>query len=163
MRFGPDIDRLASDVIAAYTSKSEKIVTAESCTGGLVAGALTSIPGSSAVLERGFVSYSNDAKIDLLGVLPETLTKHGAVSAETAEAMAEGALAYSHADKALSITGIAGPGGGTPGKPVGLVYFGVASKDGALFHVRRDFKGDRDAVRDQAICEGLTLLRSLID
>jgi len=162
MRMPQECERLAAQVIASYTREGKKIVTAESCTGGLIAAALTSVPGASAVLERGFVSYSNDSKIDLLGVLPETLRRFGAVSEQTAEAMAEGALAYSHADVALSVTGIAGPDGGTPDKPVGLVYFGLATRDGALFHYRNIFTGNREEIRAQSVAEGLELLRALI-
>ena len=106
------------------------VATAESCTGGLVAGALTDIAGSSAVVDRGFVTYTNEAKQQMLGVPPTTLEKFGAVSRETAEAMAHGALGHAQADLAVSITGIAGPGGGSPEKPVGLVHFAAASRGG---------------------------------
>jgi len=156
-----DINNLAAKVIARYAAEKRKIVTAESCTGGLIASALTDIPGASAVFERGFVAYSNDAKIDVLGVLPETLDNFGAVSAEVADAMAEGALAYSLADVAVSVTGIAGPTGATQNKPIGLVYFGIATKDGARFHYRCDFKGDRNSIRQQATQEALKLLLSV--
>src|ERR1700751_5224140 len=105
-----------------------KIATAESCTGGLVAGALTEIAGSSDVVDRGFVTYSNEAKREMLGVPAATLKNHGAVSRQTAEAMARGALRNSNADLAVAITGIAGPGGATPGKPVGLVHFAAAGR-----------------------------------
>ena len=159
--FGPDIHDLARRVVENYISVKKRIVTAESCTGGLVAAALTEIPGSSAVLERGFISYSNDAKVELLGVLPYLLTDYGAVSSQTAEAMAQGALEFSLADVAVSITGIAGPDGGTPDKPVGLVYIGIANRDGIVFHSRSEFKGDRDDIRRQAVHEALVLLLSL--
>jgi nicotinamide-nucleotide amidase len=162
MRFPHDIAELAEKVLFAYRHKKKRIVTAESCTGGLLAAALTSIAGSSDVFERGFVSYSYDSKTDLLGVEPGLIRQFGVVSPEVAEAMAQGALAYSLADCALSVTGIAGPGGGLPNKPVGLVYFGVATRDGACFHVQAFFQGDRDTVRLQSVIEGLTLLHSLV-
>ena len=112
---------------------------AESCTGGLAAAALTSIPGSSEVFDRGFVTYSNAAKMEMLGVPEELLAKHGAVSAEVAVAMAQGALQHSRANAAVAVTGIAGPGGGTDEKPVGLVYVAAAVKKQKPFHVRLNF------------------------
>lgn len=156
--FPPPLADRAAQVISRFRKQKRRLVTAESCTGGLIAVALTSVPGSSAVFERGFISYSNDAKIDVLGVLPETLGEHGAVSAEVAEAMAEGALAYSLANMAISVTGIAGPDGGTFEKPVGLVYLGLATRDGVRLHVRCDFRGGRDSIREQAVMEALGLL-----
>ncbi len=116
--------------MTAYTKAGLMIATAESCTGGLIAGALTDIAGSSSVVDRGFVTYSNQAKMDMLGVSAETLEKHGAVSDQTAYEMALGAYKNSRADVTVAVTGIAGPGGGSDEKPVGLVYMGVASKDG---------------------------------
>ncbi|MFO1324974.1 MAG: CinA family protein [Burkholderiales bacterium] len=129
--------------------------TAESCTGGLVAGAITDIAGSSEWFERGFVTYSNEAKIDQLGVSPQILARHGAVSEATARAMAEGALAHSRADVAVAITGIAGPGGGTPGKPVGLVCFAWAARRAATTSVAHRFTGDRAAVREASVMVAL--------
>ena len=120
----------ASDIITAYTKTGLMIATAESCTGGLIAGALTDIAGSSSVVDRGFVTYSNEAKMDMLGVSSHTLDKYGAVSDQTAHEMALGALENSRADVSVAVTGIAGPGGGSHEKPVGLVYMGVANKDG---------------------------------
>lgn len=120
----------ASDIITAYTKAGLMIATAESCTGGLIAGALTDISGSSSVVDRGFVTYSNEAKMDMLGVSSHTLDKYGAVSDQTAHEMALGALENSRADVSVAVTGIAGPGGGSHEKPVGLVYMGVANKDG---------------------------------
>jgi nicotinamide-nucleotide amidase len=136
-----------------------KVATAESCTGGLVAGALTEIPGSSDVLDRGFVTYSNAAKEAMLRVPISTLEQHGAVSRETAEAMAAGALAMSNADLAVAITGIAGPGGGSAAKPVGLVHFAAAARDGRRFH-REIRYGDigRSPVRAHAVAEALAML-----
>lgn len=158
--FPPYLHPLIEKIIADYKRNNLRIVTAESCTGGLVAAALTSVPGASEVFERGFISYSNNAKIDLLGVLPDLLQTYGAVSAEVAEAMAGGALEYSLADVAVSVTGIAGPGGATPGKPVGLVCFGMAKRDGTLFNYRCEFTGSRESIRLQATHEALKLLSS---
>jgi nicotinamide-nucleotide amidase len=156
-----DLHDLARQTITTFAAQKKKIVTAESCTGGLIAAALTEIPGSSDVFERGFVSYSNESKIELLGVLPDLLESHGAVSAQVAEAMAQGALDFSLADVAVSVTGIAGPGGGSLNKPVGLVFFGVATRTGALFHFQCQFKGDRDDIRAQSVREALKLLLSV--
>jgi len=140
------------------------IATAESCTGGLVAAALTDIAGSSDVFERGFVTYSNAAKEAMLSVPPATLQAHGAVSRQTAEVMAQGALAHSPADLAVSITGIAGPGGGSDTKPVGLVHVAAASRRGALIHRERRF-GDigRAEVRRASVAEALALLQELAE
>jgi nicotinamide-nucleotide amidase len=149
---------LAQSVLDACRARGWRLATAESCTGGLVAGALTAIAGSSAVVERGFVTYSNEAKSELLGVSPEIIAKHGAVSAETAVAMAQGALARAPVDLALSVIGIAGPGGATPTKPVGLVIFGLARRDGKCRTERRVFPGDRSAVRQAALEVALRLL-----
>src|ERR1700734_1642812 len=124
--FTPALTARAAALIGRYSSLGLRIATAESCTGGLVAGLLTEIPGSSAVLERGFVTYSNEAKRELLDVPAGTLEAHGAVSEATARAMARGAVAHSGAQVAVSITGVAGPGGGTAEKPVGLVHFACA-------------------------------------
>ena|ERR1700722_3212688 len=154
----PDIHDLARNVIELYTTSKRKIVTAESCTGGLIAATLTEIPGSSVVVERGFVTYSNESKTEVLGIMPELLEDFGAVSAQVAEAMAQGALIFSRADVAVSVTGIAGPGGGSATKPIGLVYVGLANRMGAAFHYQCNFKGDRDDVRAQAVREALKLL-----
>lgn len=126
------------------------LALAESCTGGGVAEAVTSVPGSSAWFERGFVTYSNEAKIEMLGVSPQTLAGHGAVSVETVREMAVGALARSHAQAAIAISGIAGPDGGTPGKPVGTVCFAWAIRNGILHCEQRQLDGDRQSVRRQA-------------
>src|SRR3954470_22191401 len=134
------------------------LVTAESCTGGLIAAACTSIAGSSDWFERGIVSYSNEAKTELLGVPAALLQAHGAVSAEVARAMAEGALAHSRAELAAAITGIAGPGGGTPSKPVGLVFLATARRHGATLHERQVFPGARSAVRAASLERALELL-----
>jgi nicotinamide-nucleotide amidase len=149
----------AARVLDACRIHGLKVATAESCTGGLVAGVLTEIPGSSDVLDRGFVTYSNAAKEAMLGVPISTLEQHGAVSRETAEAMAAGALAMSNADLAVAITGIAGPGGGSAAKPVGLVHFAAAARDGRRFH-REIRYGDigRSPVRAHAVAEALAML-----
>jgi nicotinamide-nucleotide amidase len=158
--FDPDTLALAESVLAACRTRGWHLATAESCTGGLVAAALTAIAGSSDVVERGFVTYSNEAKSELLGVPAETIAAHGGVSAQTAAAMARGAVARTPADLAVSITGIAGPGGGTPQKPVGLVYLGAARRDGACRVERRVFPGDRTAIRDAALILALEMLQS---
>ena len=134
------------------------LATAESCTGGLIAGALTEIAGSSDVVERGFVTYSNAAKAELLGVLPALIARHGAVSEEVAAAMAEGALAHAPVDLAVSVTGIAGPGGGSPDKPVGLIWFGLARRGAAVRAEHHIFPGDRAAIRRATVLRALLLL-----
>jgi nicotinamide-nucleotide amidase len=155
----PHLETRAGEIIRLYSARGLKIVTAESCTGGLVAGALTAIAGSSAVLERGFVTYSNEAKIELLSVPAELIASVGAVSAETAAAMVFGALAHSHADIAVSVTGIAGPGGGSAEKPVGLVHFACAARDARPKLVEKRF-GDigRTEVRQKSVDVALDLL-----
>jgi len=142
--------------------KGLMLAAAESCSGGLLAVTLTEIPGSSDVFERGFVTYSNEAKQVMLGVTPMTLAKHGAVSRETAEAMAMGVLAHAPVDLAVSITGIAGPGGAVPGKPVGLVYLAAASRSGRLIQHERKY-GDigRAQVRRACVIEALAMLSEL--
>jgi nicotinamide-nucleotide amidase len=144
--------------------KKLTIAAAESCTGGLLAAALTEIPGSSDVFERGFVTYSDDAKQAMLSVPADVLATFGAVSRETAQAMARGALAHSPADLAVAITGIAGPGGAMPGKPVGLVHFAAASRGGRLSHVAQQF-GDigRGPVRCESVAQALAMLRALAE
>jgi nicotinamide-nucleotide amidase len=149
---------LAEAVLAHHRRAGKKLATAESCTGGGIAAALTEIAGSSDVFERGFVVYSNEAKTELLGVPTALIAAHGAVSEEVAAAMAAGALARSRADLALSVTGIAGPGGGTPTKPVGLVYIGCARRGDAPAVERHVFPGDRAAVRAATVRRALELL-----
>jgi nicotinamide-nucleotide amidase len=156
--FPEDILEQARGVLARFDAAGLMLATAESCTGGLIAGALTEIAGSSSVLERGFVTYSNEAKTELLSVPSELIGRLGAVSAEVAEAMAVGAVGHSRADVAVAVTGIAGPGGETPGKPVGLVYFGIARRGGVVRHERHVFPGDRSAVRLAAVRAALALL-----
>ena len=149
---------LARSVLDACRARGWHIATAESCTGGLVAGALTAIAGSSDVVERGFVTYSNEAKSELLGVSFETIAAHGSVSAETARVMAQGAVGRAPVDLAISVTGIAGPGGATPTKPIGLVFFGLARREGTWRTERYVFPGDRSAVRQAALEAALRLL-----
>lgn len=156
--FDPEAIELAASVIEACRAKGWRLATAESCTGGLVAAALTAVAGSSDVVERGFVTYSNRSKIDLLGVPDGTLAAVGSVSAEVALAMAAGAVSRAGVDIAVSVTGIAGPGGGTAEKPVGLVYLGVAGKSGVRGE-RHIFFGDRAAVRRAAMIRALEMLK----
>ncbi|KQW83771.1 CinA family protein [Brevundimonas sp. Root1279] len=156
--FPDDIDSLAREVIRTADAKGLMIATAESCTGGLVSGALTAIAGSSAVVDRGFVTYSNAAKSDLVGVPATLIEAHGAVSEPVARAMAQGAVANSAAQVSVSVTGIAGPGGGSPDKPVGLVHFAAAGPSGVV-HIEQRF-GDigREAVRLESVRMALRLL-----
>ena len=156
--FSPEVLHLAEAVLDACRARGWHLATAESCTGGLVAAALTSVPGSSDVVERGFVTYANEAKSALLGVPPATIAAHGAVSAETAVAMAQGAIVHAAVDVAVSITGVAGPDGGSAEKPVGLVILGLARRDGASYTERRIFSGDRATVREAALKAALRLL-----
>ncbi|MEQ9573146.1 MAG: CinA family protein [Nitratireductor sp.] len=150
---------LAEAVLAACKRRGLMLATAESCTGGMIASALTDIAGSSAVVDRGFVTYSNEAKMEMLGVTAGTLAAHGAVSGETARAIAAGALARSRAGLAVSVTGVAGPGGGSAEKPVGLVWFGVAEKGRETETHRKIFAGqDRDAVRQNTVRTALELI-----
>ncbi len=157
-----DLRAAAARVLDLCRARGWTIATAESCTGGLVAGALTDIAGSSDVVDRGLVTYSNEATQNLLGVSAETLRRHGAVSRETAEEMARGALSHSPVDLAVAITGIAGPGGGSAEKPVGLVHFAAAARDGRLIHREKRF-GDigRREVRLRSVAEALALLELL--
>lgn len=157
---GPEIKVQVSELLKVFKTCGLKIATAESCTGGLLSAALTSVSGSSAVVERGFVTYTNTAKIQSLGVPHDLLNAHGAVSIEVAKAMAEGALTKSNADVAISITGIAGPGGATQGKPVGLVFFGLAREHMRTVTLERRF-GDvgRDGIREASVATALDLLR----
>ncbi|MCS7268203.1 MAG: CinA family protein [Geminicoccaceae bacterium] len=147
----------AARLLDACRARGIRLATAESCTGGLVAGCLTEHPGASAVLDRGWVVYDNRAKIELLGVRPETLASYGAVSEACARELVAGALARSSCGLALAATGIAGPGGGTPEKPVGLVHLAAGRRDGVVVHRRCLFPGDRRAIRLAAV-ETLLLL-----
>jgi len=153
----------ATTLLQACRARGWMVATAESCTGGLVAALLTEIPGSSDVVERGFVTYSNEAKSEMLGVSAAVIAGQGAVSQPVARAMAEGALAHSRAQVAVSITGIAGPGGGSAAKPVGLVHFGLAVRDRPTEHLERRY-GDlgRVQVRARAVEDALALLEAAL-
>ncbi len=161
--FSDDRIALATDVLAAARAKGLKIATAESCTGGLVAGLLTEIPGSSDVFERGFVTYSNEAKEQMLGVPATLIRQHGAVSQAVARAMAEGAIRQSAAQLAVAVTGIAGPGGGSDEKPVGLVHIAAARAGEATLHRECRF-GDigRTEVRLATVDAALEMLARLV-
>jgi nicotinamide-nucleotide amidase len=153
----------AREIVTACTERGLKIATAESCTGGLIAATLTEIAGSSAVVDRGFVTYSNGAKIEMLGVPEELIDRFGAVSEEVARAMAEGALARSDADLAVAVTGVAGPSGGTAEKPVGLVHFATARRGQSIrqaVHTFEDF--GRSSIRIETVREALAMLKALI-
>jgi nicotinamide-nucleotide amidase len=161
---GADLVISARTLLDLCRKKRLRIATAESCTGGLIAATLTEIPGSSDVVERGFVTYSSEAKESMLGVPGAILQQFGAVSRETAEAMAKGALANSSADLAVSVTGIAGPGGATPGKPVGLVHLAACSRLGALLHCERRFgEIGRSEVRQASVVEAIAMLQALAE
>lgn len=158
----PNYDRAVA-FVAKSKERGVKIATAESCTGGLIAAAITAAPGASAALERGFVTYSNEAKCEMLGVPPALIEQRGAVSREVALAMAEGALAHSRADVAVAVTGIAGPDGGSAEKPVGLVHIAAARKDGARLHEEKRY-GDlgRHEIQGRTVVDALSLLEQLI-
>ncbi len=148
----------AADLLDTAKSKGTMVATAESCTGGLIAGALTEIAGSSAVVDRGFVTYSNAAKAEVLGVPAEMIETHGAVSEPVARAMAEGALERSKAGVTVAVTGVAGPGGGSSGKPVGLVHFATAARNGVTEHQHHVFPGDRGEVRAATVLKAFEML-----
>lgn len=159
--FHPDLLHQAELLLATARARGVRIVTAESCTGGLVAGLLTEIPGSSDVVDRGFVTYSNHAKAEALGVPVALLKAHGAVSEPVAVAMVEGALMHAHANLAIAVTGIAGPGGGLPGKPVGLVHMAAALRGQAPVHEVHHFGGiGRTPVRLATVSAALALMQS---
>lgn len=155
-----ELHELARVLSEKLRARGWMLATAESCTGGWVGELLTSLPGSSQWYERGFITYANAAKTEMLGVPVELLDQHGAVSEETASAMAAGALKHSHAQASLAISGIAGPGGGTPQKPVGLVCYGWALADGTLMSSTCRLDGDREEIRSRAVAASL---RGLID
>ncbi|MEZ5841032.1 MAG: CinA family protein [Hyphomicrobiales bacterium] len=159
----PNLKPRAEAVLAHARAAGLKIVTAESCTGGLIAATLTAVAGSSDVVDRGFVTYSNASKTEMLDVPAELIAEHGAVSAPVARAMAVGALARSNADVAVAVTGIAGPGGGSAEKPVGTVHLAAARRDGETIHHLAHF-GDigRTEVRSLTVLEAFMLLESLI-
>jgi nicotinamide-nucleotide amidase len=149
----------ARDVLRIYRDMGWRLATAESCTGGLIAAALTAVPGSSDVVERGLVTYTNAAKTECLGVDNGLFASVGAVSQDVAAAMAEGAVARAPVDAAVAVTGVAGPGGGTEAKPVGLVYIAVATRNGSARVEQHLFDGDRDMVRTESVRAALAMLR----
>jgi PncC family amidohydrolase len=149
---------LVEELTLLLLDKNLRLVTAESCTGGMIAAAMTDRSGSSAVYERGYVTYSNESKIEELGVRSETIESYGAVSEQTAAEMVLGALKNSHADIALSVTGIAGPNGGTDEKPVGLVYIGIGQHNKEPIVVKKNFDGDRTSIRQATVEKSLELL-----
>jgi len=153
--------QLAKALAAILTRRNEMLVTAESCTGGLIAGACTDLAGSSEWFERGFVTYSNAAKTELLGVPAELIAQHGAVSEPVARAMAEGAVARSHAQLSVAVTGVAGPGGGSEAKPVGTVWLGW-HVNGHTVTECRHFAGDRAAVRQATVQHALARLEEML-
>jgi nicotinamide-nucleotide amidase len=163
LEIGEDVIGLVVEVLAACRARGELIVTAESCTGGLLAATMTAVPGCSDCFERGFVTYSNVSKSEMLGVPYWLIERHGAVSDDVARAMAGGALTHSHADIGVAITGIAGPDGGTPERPVGLVYFAAGRRDGPIDSECVEF-GDpgRTEVQRRSVAHALKLLRSLL-
>jgi len=155
-----ELQQMAARLGEALLTRGERLAAAESCTGGWIAKVVTDIPGSSGWFDRGFVTYSNEAKQELLGVAAATLDSHGAVSEATVRAMVAGTFAHSRADLALAVSGIAGPGGGSPEKPVGTVWFAWGRRDGALIARRELFAGDRTEVRRQSV---LTALQGAMD
>ena len=154
-----DLLAAASALLDLCKRAGVMLATAESCTGGLIAGCLTEIAGSSAVVDRGFVTYSNEAKNEMIGVPMALIIEHGAVSEPVARAMAEGALERSRADITIAVTGVAGPGGGTEAKPVGLVHFGCARKAGETVAAHHVFDGDRAAIRLATVRTALAMVR----
>jgi nicotinamide-nucleotide amidase len=152
----------AESLLAACRSKGVMLATAESCTGGLIAAALTSIAGSSDVVDRGFVTYSNEAKNQMIGVPMPLIETHGAVSQQVAGAMANGALARSRAAIAVSVTGVAGPGGGSAEKPVGLVCFGLARTGAPALTEQHVFPGDRTAIRAATVAHAFKMIRAAL-
>jgi nicotinamide-nucleotide amidase len=159
-----DIIAAAKKLLDICRRKKLTIATAESCTGGLVAGTLTEVPGVSSMLDRGFITYSNEAKQEMLGVPAATLDAHGAVSRETAEAMAKGALAHAPVDLAVSVTGVAGPDGGSDEKPVGLVHLAAASRSGQLSHAEKRFGNPgRPEIRKRSVLQAFMMLHDLAE
>jgi nicotinamide-nucleotide amidase len=150
----------AASLIDACRARGVRLATAESCTGGLIVAALTAIAGASDVVDRAFVTYSNEAKTDLVGVPADMIARHGAVSEEVVRAMAEGALARSRAGIAIAVTGVTGPGGGSAEKPVGLVCFGLAQRGREVASEGRIFPGDRTAIRVAAVAHAFAMIRA---
>lgn len=162
LRRSDDVPLLAERIGVELIRRGHVLATAESCTGGGVAHACTAVAGSSTWFDRGFVTYSNEAKCDMLAVSADVLAHHGAVSEEAARAMAQGALKHSRAQVAIAVTGIAGPGGGTPTKPVGMVWFAWVETGRPPVTRQVDFSGDREAIRRQAVVAALDGLRNFL-
>jgi len=159
-----DIVEAARRLLDICKRKNLLVATAESCTAGLVAGTLTEVPGTSSILDRGFITYSNEAKHDMLGVSRDILDRHGAVSRETAEAMARGVLGHSRVHLAMSVTGIAGPDGGSEQKPVGLVHFAAATRSGKLVHAEKRYGNiGRSNVRKESVLQSFRMLHDLAE
>jgi nicotinamide-nucleotide amidase len=159
-----DIVQAAKDLLAICKRKNLLVATAESCTAGLVAGTLSEVPGVSSILDRGYVTYSNEAKHEMLGVSREILDTHGAVSRETAEAMVRGVLGHARVHLAVSVTGIAGPDGGSEEKPVGLVHFAAGTRSGKLMHAEKRFGNPgRATVRKQSVLQAFRMLHELAE
>ena len=161
--FPLEINSKASSILKVCKQKGVTIITAESCTGGLIAGCLTEIPGSSSVIEGGFVTYSNQAKVSMLSVKLEQLDQYGAVSEEVARSMAEGALGSSKADIAVACTGVAGPGGATNTKPVGLVHLSCALRKHPTLHKRCNFSGERSTIRLATVKAAFELIEAQLN
>ncbi len=162
MNIAEEITTLATEILGLCRTRGIRIATAESCTGGLIVGALTEIAGSSDVVDRGFITYSNEAKCEMLGVRIEQLSMHGAVSSPVASAMAEGAMRNSDSELTVSVTGIAGPGGGTADKPVGLVYIATTLENDRTLYQKYFFEGDRTSIRQQTVLAALTSMKARI-
>jgi nicotinamide-nucleotide amidase len=160
--FPEELLSAADTALLACEAQGITMVTAESCTGGLISAALTAIAGSSRAFEAGFVTYANSAKEAMLGIAPSLIRTQGAVSEAVAKAMARGALEYTAAGLAVGVTGVAGPDGGTPDKPVGLVHMAVATSEGAISHRTQVFAGDRDSVRLQAAIATLAMVPAIL-
>jgi nicotinamide-nucleotide amidase len=163
LMFDASLLALGAETLARCARAGLRLAAAESCTGGLISACLTEIPGASSVLDRGFVVYDDRAKTEVLGVAPELLARCGAVSAETARAMAQGVLQRAPVDLSVAVTGIAGPGGGTANKPVGLVWFAAARRGRVLADASEVFPGDRHAIRLAAVARALRLLQQVLD
>ena len=160
--FNTQLTLAANQLLERAQAHRKTVATAESCTGGLIAALLTAVPGSSALLERGFVTYSNHAKIELLHVAEALVERYGAVSEPVARAMAEGAIWHSQADVSIAVTGVAGPGGGSQDKPVGLVHLATARRQGETVHQLCHFDGDREMIRLAAVAEALIMLEAAL-
>ena len=157
----PDLYAAAEETLDLLRKAGLKVATAESCTGGLIGAALTAVPGSSDVVDRGFITYSNEAKVEMIGVNSEKIAEYGAVSAPVAEEMAEGALTHSNADISVAVTGVAGPGQ-SERKPAGLVFISCAKSDSQTVVTENNFGGDRASVRKKTVLEALSLIRRLV-